>query len=93
MCGPEENLAQGGRFPFWFERFIKLFNNNFFENNFTKHSNQNGKRPPWAKSSLGPHIHTPRIPKKVTGNPAKKSGRPIVHLHMHCFYTFIIQII
>ena len=26
MCGPEENFAQGGRFPFWFERFIKLLN-------------------------------------------------------------------
>ena len=24
MSGPEEDLAQGGRFPQWFERFIKL---------------------------------------------------------------------
>ena len=30
--GPEEDLAQGGRFPYWFQRFVKLF----FKNEYPK---------------------------------------------------------
>ena len=25
MSGPEEDLAQGGHFPSWFERYVKIF--------------------------------------------------------------------
>ena len=34
MSGPEEDLAQGGRFLMWPERFIKFFNINFLKINF-----------------------------------------------------------
>ena len=43
MSGPEEDLAQGGRFPCWFERFIKLFVKKLLLNNFLKRSNHYGK--------------------------------------------------
>ena len=31
MCGPEEDLVQGGRFLMEPERFIKFFNSNIFK--------------------------------------------------------------
>ena len=34
MSGPEEDLAQGGRFLMWPEHFINLFNIDFFQINF-----------------------------------------------------------
>ena len=76
MSGPEEDLAQGGRFLMWPERFIIFLNIIFFKNKFLKRSGHIRKRPPWIKSSLGPLVHTPKNPKKVTGEAAKKSGRP-----------------
>ena len=34
MSGPEEDLAQGGRFLMWPERFINFFNIDFFQIKF-----------------------------------------------------------
>ena len=31
MSGPEEDLARGGRFLLWWERFIKFFNIKIFQ--------------------------------------------------------------
>ena len=61
---PWRGFGPGRSFSILVWTFYNSFYNNFLKNNFTKRSNQDGKWPPWAKSSSGPHIHTPKIPKK-----------------------------
>ena len=75
MSCPEEDLDQGGRFLLRRERFIKIFIKHLFEK-IPKRSCRNRNRHPWSKSSSGPLIHTPRIPKKVSGKLVRKSSRP-----------------
>ena len=44
--------------------FIKEFYKAFYLKKILQRSHHHRKRPPWSKSSSGPLIHTPRIPKK-----------------------------
>ena len=71
MSCPEEDFDQGGRFLLRRERFRFFFQIKRFIEKFIKRSRRNRKLPPWSKSSTGQLMHTPRIPKKVSGKLVK----------------------
>ena len=76
MSGPEEDLAWGGRFLLWWERFIKFFNIKIFQiilqNALTTTENDHPEPNP-----LQGHSYIPQgSQKKVSAKSVKKSGRP-----------------
>ena len=71
MSGPEEDLARGGRFLLWWERFIKFFNIKIFQiilqNALTTTENDHPEPNP-----LQGHSYIPQgSQKKVSGKSAK----------------------